>query len=104
MRDEAQPVMKISFACPGCAATGSVDVSAAGSAVRCKHCGHRFTIPRPGESQPEVYALEERVEKAPPVRAMSPPQESAYVRPRGDEAIVTARPPGPRPASRSTKR
>src|SRR5215467_10512980 len=97
MRDEAQPVMKISFACPGCAAPGSVDASAAGSPARCKHCGHRFTIPRPGESDPEVYALDERTEEAAPAPAMSPPQESAYVRSRGDEAIVTARQPRQRP-------
>jgi hypothetical protein len=104
MHDKAHPVMKITFTCPGCAAPASVDASAAGSPARCKHCGHRFTIPKPGEPEPEVYALDERVEEAPPVRVISPPQESAYVRSRGEEGIVTARPLRQRPASRSTKR
>ena len=51
--------MKIAFACPSCAAAGSVDAAAAGKSARCKHCGHRFTIPGPGAAEPEVFALDE---------------------------------------------
>ncbi len=105
MRDEAQSIMTISFACPGCAAPGSVDASAAGRPARCKHCGHRFTIPRPDQPEPEVYSLDEPVPNVAAVTGMSPERESAFVPSPGDEWSAAApRTAKRRPASGSTKR
>ncbi len=82
--------MTISFACPSCAATGSVDASFAGKLARCRHCGHRFTIPVPGESGPEVYSLDEPAGETVGGTAMSPSPESAFVRSRGSGPAAAA--------------
>jgi hypothetical protein len=86
--------MKIPFSCPSCAATGSVDAAAAGRSARCKHCGHRFTIPAPGTvaAEPEVFALEERPEERAGAgyAVMSPAPVSAFVPRRGDETTDAA--------------
>ena len=97
--------MKISFACPSCAATGSVDATAAGRSARCKHCGHHFTIPTPREpeAEPEGYLLDEPAECTVGPAAMSPPRDSAFVRSRGGEGTTASRKPG-RNAPESTPR
>jgi predicted Zn finger-like uncharacterized protein len=95
--------MKISFACPFCAAAGAVDASAAGRQARCKHCGHRFTIPGAGELGSEGYMLEEPDEPAVGLAAMGPSQGSTFVSHRGGEDATTTRKPG-RTASESTRK
>jgi hypothetical protein len=83
--------MRIPFACPSCAATGSVDAAAAGKPARCKHCGHRFTLPGPGAAEPEVFALEEPAEEAAGAgyAVMSPVQGSVFAPTRGDEPAAS---------------
>ena len=51
--------MRISFACPSCNASGSVDAVHIGKQVRCKYCKARFAIPDQEAAKPDVYALEE---------------------------------------------
>ena len=99
--------MKIPFACPSCAAAGSVDAAAAGRSARCKHCGHRFTIPDPGSAaEPEVFALEERPEETGGAgyAVMSPVPVSAFVPTRGDEPTDAAPRKPKRSAPQSAKR
>ena len=50
--------MKIPFACPSCNATGSADAAFIGTQVRCKHCGARFAIRDPDDTEADVYAIE----------------------------------------------
>jgi predicted Zn finger-like uncharacterized protein len=78
--------MKVTFACPSCAAAGSVDETLVGKRVRCKHCGHQFAVPNPGDSEPEVYGLEEPPEATAGVGAMSPSPASVFVSSRGEES------------------
>lgn len=79
--------MKTSFACPSCGAAGAADAAFAGRQVRCKHCGHRFPIPDDdgdgdGDGpEGDAYALDEPAR----VATTSPPRESVFVTPRGDE-------------------
>jgi hypothetical protein len=79
-----------------------VDASAAGKLARCKHCGHRFTIPDPGAAESEVYSLEASVE--PPAEAADPawsqPQTSAFVPAPRDQPASTV----PRKRKRSVSR
>ena len=82
--------MRIPFACPSCAAAGSVDASAAGRQARCKHCGCSFTIPSPGEPEPVGYSLEEPEEQKAASSAFSPPGDSTFVQSRGDHATAPA--------------
>jgi predicted Zn finger-like uncharacterized protein len=98
--------MKIPFACPSCAAVGSVDASAAGKLARCKHCGHRFTIPSPGAAELEVYSLEEPAERTTGVAdaVRSPAPVSAFVPARGDKPATSPPRKSGRSASRSTTR
>ncbi|MGP0066318.1 MAG: hypothetical protein ACLQGP_22280 [Isosphaeraceae bacterium] len=91
--------MKISFACPSCAAGGSVDASAAGRQARCKHCGHHFNIPTPGEPEADGYLLEEPAESTPGPAGMDPPRDSTFVRSRGGEGGTASR----RPARNATE-
>jgi predicted Zn finger-like uncharacterized protein len=96
--------MKIPFACPSCAASGSVDAAAAGRSARCKHCGHRFTIPIPGPdaAEPDVFPLEEPAEAG--YAVMGPDPDSAFAPARGLEPAAAA-PRRPKPsASRSPSR
>ena len=100
--------MKIPFACPSCAAAGTVDASAAGKSARCKHCGHRFTIPipGPGAAEPEVFPLEEPA-GAPAgggYAVMDPVPVSTFVPARGDEPATAAPRRPKRSVSRSTTR
>ena len=83
--------MRIPFACPSCAAAGSVDASAAGRQARCKHCGCNFTIPSPGEPEPAGYSLEEPDERTDADDAFRPPAASTYVRSRGDHGTAPPR-------------
>ncbi len=104
--------MKIEFACPSCAAAGSVDASAAGKSARCKHCGHRFTIPTPGPdpAEPEVFALEEPAGEAPGAGSavIGPMETSTFAPSRGVESAAEAprRPKksGSRPTTRTAGR
>ena len=103
--------MRIPFACPSCAATGSADAAAAGKTARCKHCGHHFTIPMPGRAaeSPDGLPLEET---AGGYAVMEPVLVSTYVPSRGDEstAAVPRRPKrttsgsATRPAGRRSSR
>jgi predicted Zn finger-like uncharacterized protein len=98
--------MKIPFACPACAAVGSVDASAAGKLARCKHCGHRFTISNPGAAEPEVYSLEEPAEGTTGVgdAVMSPAPVSAFVPARGETPATKLPRQSKRSASQLTTR
>ncbi len=100
--------MTIRFACPSCAVTGSVDASAVGKSARCKYCGHRFNIPRPGEVQPQVYDLEEPAEETKTAGAgfgdMDQDPFSAFAPTRGDEPTTTAPRRPKQSASGSTTR
>ena len=93
--------MTISFACPSCASTGAVDGSFAGKPARCRHCGHHFTIPSPGESGPEVYAVDQPAGKTAGATAIDPTPGSAFVRSRGGgpNAAAPRRPKRPAPGS-----
>jgi hypothetical protein len=51
--------MNVRFTCPDCGLSGSVDAVHAGKIVRCKQCGCRAPIPRPGQPARDEYALEE---------------------------------------------
>jgi predicted Zn finger-like uncharacterized protein len=86
--------MKIEFACPSCAAAGTVDASAAGRSARCKHCGHRFTIPTLGadSTEPEVFALQEPAEETPRTgyAVMGPVETSTFAPARGVESAAEA--------------
>ncbi len=95
--------MRIPFACPSCAAAGTVDASVAGRPARCKYCGCDFTLPSVGEPEPVGYALEETVERTDPVTAFSPPSGSTFVQSRGDNATAPPRRPKRR-APESTAR
>jgi hypothetical protein len=85
--------MKIPFACPSCLVAGSVDESAVGKLARCKHCGHKFTILAPGETEPSIYSLEEPAGGAGRVAdsAMSPVPGSAFVPAPGDNPATAWR-------------
>lgn len=76
--------MRVSFACPSCAAKGSVDSVHVGKRVRCKHCGADFTIPKPDDEEADVYALDEVAE--PPARwvPQSANPEAVFVPSRSD--------------------
>jgi hypothetical protein len=96
--------MRVSFACPSCGAGGSAEESFVGRPVRCRHCGHRFAIPAPGETASEVYDLE----TPPPTVDPRPAPGPVFVPSRGDQtdAASTFRAvPGSRtkPARRSTR-
>jgi hypothetical protein len=97
--------MKISFACPSCDAGGAVDASAAGRQARCKHCGHHFTIPAPGEAEceSEGYSLEQPTESAVGLDVMRPPRDSTFVRSRAGDGDAPSREPR-RDASGATRR
>jgi hypothetical protein len=82
--------MKIPFTCPSCGASGSVDAAFAGKPARCKPCGYRFTIPTPGETKADVYALDEPVGEAAGLTAMRPGPGSLFVPSRGDEPTADA--------------
>ncbi|WP_422928922.1 MJ0042-type zinc finger domain-containing protein [Singulisphaera sp. PoT] len=87
--------MKISFACPSCAASGSVDASLVGRQVRCKHCKHKFTVPDPEVpgSGSEGYDLEGGADFAPVapagVEGFRPAEGRVFVPARGDEDSET---------------
>jgi len=84
--------MNVSFACPSCDAAGSVDAVHIGKQVRCKHCGARFSIPDPEDSQPDVYALEEPSPQAARARSNSPAEDAVFVPARADARSAVDRP------------
>ncbi len=84
--------MNVSFACPSCHATGSVDAVHIGKQVRCKHCGARFAIPDPETSQPDVYDLEAPPERSPDDLPESFAGEAAFVRARTDGRAAVVKP------------
>lgn len=96
--------MKIPFDCPSCAASGSVDAAAAGKTGRCRHCGHRFTIPIPGPAavEPDVFPLDgpARTPVGDGYAVMDTPPASTFVPTLGDESADAT----PRRAKRSAAR
>ena len=101
--------MKISFACPSCDAGGSVDASAAGRKARCKHCGHRFTIPTPGVYDAELdgYQLDEPTDALQKQNGSPSPVDTTFVRSRGGEHARSRPRPGRNatgPNSRPTRK
>jgi predicted Zn finger-like uncharacterized protein len=98
-----ESLMKMTFACPDCGATGSADSSLAGRQVRCKPCGTRFVVPGIAERESDDYSLE------PPSRQNAegePPRhepEALFVPSRGEEPTFTPR-KEKRTKSRSTSK
>ena len=90
--------MRIPFACPSCAAAGSADAAAAGKTARCKHCGHRFTIPRPGTAAESADGILLDEAAGGGYAVMEPVLVSTYVPSRGDESTDS----GPRRPKRAT--
>lgn len=84
--------MNVSFACPSCNASGSVDAVHIGKQVRCKHCGAHFAIPDPEDSQPDIYALEEPPPQAPRARSKKPAEDAVFVPARTDSRSEVDRP------------
>jgi hypothetical protein len=79
--------MKVSFACPSCGVSGSVDESFAGRQVRCNQCQYRFPIPAPGSVEPDGYALDAPEPKESTFAPMSTdrPTESVFAPTLSDE-------------------
>jgi hypothetical protein len=94
--------MKISFACPSCAAVGSADGSAVGKTARCRQCGHRFIISDPSAAEPEIYSLEEPAEGTTgmPAAIKGPAAGPAFATAREDGPTA----PSPRKSTRSATR
>ena len=84
--------MNVSFACPTCNASGSVDAVHVGKQVRCKHCGARFAIPVPGASQPDVYDLEEPQERSTRSTSKNLAEDAVFVPARADATSAINRP------------
>ncbi len=84
--------MKMSFACPSCGASGSVDESLVGKHVRCKHCAHRFAVPGRGEADAGGYTLAEPTREPAWVAATGPDLGPIFVPVRGKEPTAV-RPP-----------
>ena len=81
--------MRISFACPSCSATCTVDDIHIGKRGRCKHCGAIFTIPNPESAEADNYALAEPAQRARPNHDVL--SESVFLPPRSRSAAQ----PGP---------
>jgi hypothetical protein len=96
--------MKIPFACPSCAAAGSVDSAAAGKSARCKHCGQRFTIPNPDPVAAEADVLPLAEPAGGGYAVVDPVPGSTFVPSRGDDPTTAAPRRPKRSASRSTTR
>jgi predicted Zn finger-like uncharacterized protein len=96
--------MKIPFACPSCGAAGTVDASFIGRNGRCKHCGHRFTIPDPSETEPQGYAIAEPPKQRAAAAEMTMPEDSAFVSSQGIEPTRAVPRKPKRKASGSTRR
>jgi hypothetical protein len=79
--------MKVSFACPSCGASGSIDAVHVGKQVRCRHCKASFAIPDPDNLEPDIYALEESADQAPAIGAgpSQSRQDNVFVPARADE-------------------
>ena len=95
--------MKIRFACPSCAAAGTVDSAYSGKQVKCKHCGAHFTIPDPDAPEEDGYALVEPVKTRIPEH-LDRQDEAVFVPARGDQWDSVDRPrrPKPTPQTRSS--
>ena len=72
--------MHVSFACPSCNATGSVDAVHIGKQVRCKHCGTRFAIPDPENSEPMSMLWKNHLGQMPEDAMESAGEEAVFVR------------------------
>ncbi|WP_390553830.1 hypothetical protein [Singulisphaera acidiphila] len=88
MTSAGHRTMKIPLTCPSCGAASSVDAAFSGRPGRCKHCNHRFTIPKSGASHPETYSLDEPLEVPVDAAEISLEPTSTFVRARGDEPSV----------------
>ena len=100
--------MNVSFACPSCNATGSVDAVHIGKQVRCKHCGAHFAIPAPEAFEPDVYALEEPSPQSARGTSNSQAEDAVFVPARADATSAIDRPRrrelcGSGPTSRSVR-
>lgn len=85
--------MTVSFACPSCNASGTVDAVHIGKQVRCKHCGTHFSIPDQQDPQADVYALEEPSPQVATGRSHRGAGEDAvFVPARAEERSSTDRP------------
>ncbi|MHC5539414.1 zinc ribbon domain-containing protein [Singulisphaera rosea] len=96
--------MKISFECPSCAASGSVDAVHAGKRVRCRHCKYQFAVPGPEGAEPLGYSLEEAPQS--PAVALAPGLTEApvFVPARGDEVTAASTPRRPRTKNRTNSK
>jgi hypothetical protein len=97
--------MKVPFTCPSCGAAGSVNAAYAGKLVRCKHCGGRSAVPKPGEPEAEVYALDEPAPETTGGMAETTAEESVFVSCGRDDRTTARRPrrpvrAAPRPSTR----
>lgn len=96
--------MKISFECPSCGASGSVDAVHVGKRVRCRHCKYQFAVPGPDGGEPLGYSLE-GVAQAPAVaEATDLPESPVFVPARGDEVSAASSPRRPRTRSQSNSK
>ncbi len=77
--------MKMTFICPSCGASASMDAAHAGKQVRCKQCQYRFTLPSSDEPDDTGYTLQEPLDKVAPNLDTSVPEGPVFVPSRGDE-------------------
>jgi transcription elongation factor Elf1 len=84
--------MQVSFACPSCNASGTVDAIHIGKQVRCKSCSAHFAIPDPDASQLDVYALEEPLLQSTRDPSRNRAEEAVFVPARADATTAIDRP------------
>jgi hypothetical protein len=81
-----------------------VDATHAGKIVRCKHCGCRSAVPKPGEPEEEVYALDEPAAATAGGTAETIGQGSVFVPSGGDDRAAARRPVRTAPRTTDRKR
>ncbi len=91
--------MKVRFVCPSCDAAGTVDAVHIGKQVRCRHCGTRFAIPDPEAAEPDVYALEEPMERPAPENSVPAVEDAVFVPARAHHAASIDRPRRVKPSA-----
>jgi hypothetical protein len=84
--------MKIPFTCPACGLAGSLHAAHAGKVVRCKHCGCRASVPRPGEPEADVYSLDEPALEKVEGTVKTPTEGSVFVPSGGNDPVRIPRP------------
>jgi hypothetical protein len=88
--------MKVSFTCPSCNASGTVDAIHIGKEARCKQCKARFTIRDPSDPEPDVYALEGEAEAPAQPQAYEAAPEAVFVPSPSRESTFAETPRRPR--------